>query len=344
MANLTIRRNKGAALTHDELDNNFVALNNDIIDSSQIINLIDSDYVQARQITYDFLDSAEAIALIDSAYVNARVNLANSLDSAEVIALIDSAYVQARQITYDFLDSAEVINLVDSAYVQSRVTLRDSSFVTGLIDSAYLSVIVDSSYISNRSSSSGGGIGSIQLITTASSVTKVGDGDVFVEIAGGGGGGAANSYNGGQSYGRGVFHNVADGSVITVSAIGAGGLVYGVSSGVGGTGGSTTVYVDSANGQKLIMGGGGGSHATNGGGNNAHVPTASGGATALPGPMGDPGGSLYYQQSPSGLGIGPGSAPYNQGARYGYGVGAGYNHGGGANGNGTPGAVLLIGV
>lgn len=160
MANLTIRRNKGAALTHDELDNNFVALNNDIIDSSQIIDLIDSAYVQARQITYDFLDSAEAIALIDSAYVNARVNLANSLDSAEVIALIDSAYVQARQITYDFLDSAEVINLVDSAYVQSRVTLRDSSFVTGIVDSAYVTGLIDShvtnlidsDYISDRSS------------------------------------------------------------------------------------------------------------------------------------------------------------------------------------------------
>lgn len=160
MANLTIRRNKGAALTHDELDNNFIALDNDIIDSSQIINLIDSDYVQARQITYDFLDSAEAIALIDSAYVNARVNLANSLDSAEVIALIDSAYVQARQITYDFLDSAEVINLVDSAYVQSRVTLRDSSFVTGIVDSAYVTGLIDShvtnlidsDYISDRSS------------------------------------------------------------------------------------------------------------------------------------------------------------------------------------------------
>ena len=160
MANLTIRRNKGAALTHDELDNNFVALNNDIIDSSQIINLIDSDYVQARQITYDFLDSAEAIALIDSAYVNARVNLANSLDSAEVIALIDSAYVQARQITYDFLDSAEVINLVDSAYVQSRVTLRDSSFITSIVDSGYVTGLIDShvtnlidsDYISNRSS------------------------------------------------------------------------------------------------------------------------------------------------------------------------------------------------
>ena len=61
--------------------------------------LVDSSWVQARQITYDFLDSSEAINLIDS------------------------AYVQARQITYDFLDSGEVINLIDSAYVQARQSI-----------------------------------------------------------------------------------------------------------------------------------------------------------------------------------------------------------------------------
>lgn len=57
-----------------------------------------------------FLDSAQTIDLVDSAYVQAR----------QITYNIDSAYIQARQITYDFLDSAEVINLVDSAYVQAR--------------------------------------------------------------------------------------------------------------------------------------------------------------------------------------------------------------------------------
>ena len=289
MANLTIRRNKGAALTHDELDNNFVALNNDIIDSSQIIDLIDSAYVQARQITYDFLDSAEAIALIDS------------------------AYVQARQTTYDFLDSAEVINLVDSAYVQSRVTLRDSSFVTGLIDS---------NYISNRSSS--GGLGGIEFSSTSSSVTKVGDGDVFVELSGGGGakgyaitpGGTAGG-KGGNSNGRGVLNNVADGSVITFTIGNGGSGNAGGGSTYGATGGSTTVYVDSANGQKLVITGGvGGTPESLGGDTGATVvtPTASGGATAL-------------------TGHGLIQSPLGQGAQSGVGGTAG-----------SDGCILLIGV
>ena len=64
------------------------------------------------------LDSSLATALIDSAYVQARqVDLQR--DSAFITSIADSAYVQARQT--DFLDSAEAINLVDSAYVRARV-------------------------------------------------------------------------------------------------------------------------------------------------------------------------------------------------------------------------------
>jgi hypothetical protein len=40
--------------------------------TSNITDTIDSNYIQARQITYDFLDSAEVIGLVDSAYVQAR--------------------------------------------------------------------------------------------------------------------------------------------------------------------------------------------------------------------------------------------------------------------------------
>jgi hypothetical protein len=39
---------------------------------SDIINLIDSSYIQSKQITYDFLDSSEVISLIDSDYIEAR--------------------------------------------------------------------------------------------------------------------------------------------------------------------------------------------------------------------------------------------------------------------------------
>jgi hypothetical protein len=323
---IILRRTKGSTLTHDELDDNFQQLSISNLDSAKVKAMIDSDFVQIR------IPETYLATLIDSDYVEDRVT---HRDSAFVTGIVDSAYILGIAPAQDFLDSSEVINLVDSAYVQSRVTLRDSSFVSGIVDSAYLSVIVDSDYISNRSSS-GGGLGGIEFTTTATSYTKVGDGDVYVELAGGGGGGStAPSTQGGNSFGRGIFHNVADGSTITISSIGAGGAVYGISSGLGGTGGSTTVYVDSANGQKLIMGGGGGSSAsgpTRGG--DAYVPSASGGATALYGQHGQPTGS-----SRNHTGFGSGGVRIQSGN----GIG-GSDPGGGHAGNGTAGAVLLIGV
>ena len=69
--NLTLRRNKGAALTHNELDDNFAELANAGIDSSAIIAMIDSAYVQARQFG---LDSALVTQLIDSDYINSKID------------------------------------------------------------------------------------------------------------------------------------------------------------------------------------------------------------------------------------------------------------------------------
>ena len=44
-----------------------------VLDSANVTNIIDSAYVQARQLNFDqLLDSAEVIQLIDSAYVAAR--------------------------------------------------------------------------------------------------------------------------------------------------------------------------------------------------------------------------------------------------------------------------------
>jgi len=323
---IILRRTKGSTLTHDELDDNFQELSISNLDSAKVEAMIDSSYIQQR-VPESYLET-----IIDSDYVQDRVTLR---DSAFVTGIVDSAYILGIAPAQDFLDSSEVINLVDSAYVQSRVTLRDSSFVTGIVDSSYLSVIVDSSYVSNRSSSSGG-LGGIKFTTTATSYTKVGDGDIYVELAGGGGGGStAPSTQGGNSFGRGIFHNVADGSTITISSIGAGGAVYGISSGQGGTGGSTTVYVDSANGQKLVMGGGTGSRASGDvRGSDAFLPSASGGATALYGQHGQPTGSSRNHTH-----FGSGGVHIKNGN----GIG-GSDPGSGRTGNGTAGAVLLIGV
>jgi hypothetical protein len=72
------------------------------------------------------LDSSRATALIDSAYVQARqVDLQR--DSAFITSIADSAYVQARQT--DFLDSSEALNLIAAA----GYTKYDSDNTTGML-------------------------------------------------------------------------------------------------------------------------------------------------------------------------------------------------------------------
>jgi len=56
----------------------------------------------------------------------------SNLDSAKVQGFIDSSYIQQR-VPESYLET-----IIDSAYVQDRVTLRDSTYVTGIIDSAYI--------------------------------------------------------------------------------------------------------------------------------------------------------------------------------------------------------------
>ena len=143
-----------------------VTINNVIEDK------VDSAYVLARIAAAPFLDSADAILLIDSAYVQARqVDLQR--DSAFVTNIVDAAYVQARQVdlqrdsgfitniidsdyvlarapAQDFVDSAEIIALIDSSYIQARQSQAsgtDSSAVLTLIDSAHVRGLVDSAYI-----------------------------------------------------------------------------------------------------------------------------------------------------------------------------------------------------
>ena len=184
---IVYRATKGSRLTTAEIDGNFQTLSdtaNSKVDSANVVDLVDSAYVQARQLTFDFLDSAEAIALIDashvqarqihyldsalatnlvdSAYVNARVDLNLSLDSAEAVAIVDSAYVRARQdfsyteligapttvssFTNDanYLDSTTATDLMDSAYIQARQITYD------FLDSSEAIALIDSAHIQAR--------------------------------------------------------------------------------------------------------------------------------------------------------------------------------------------------
>lgn len=129
------------------------------IDSAATISLIDSDYVQARQIIGGgTVDSAGVISLIDSDYVQARQIIggggSGTVDSAGVIALVDSDYVQARQAAA-LVDSGDIIAIVDSDYVQARQILGGAG--SG-IDSDAVIALIDSDYVQAREGSGGGGI------------------------------------------------------------------------------------------------------------------------------------------------------------------------------------------
>jgi len=107
------------------------------LDSSEILVLVDSDYVNARIDPDLFLDSAEAINLIDSAYVQARINAAyiNSLtiDADTLGGLLPNYYNNFNNLynVPTILDSAEVIELINANNF-------DSSELTAFIDSAYI--------------------------------------------------------------------------------------------------------------------------------------------------------------------------------------------------------------
>ena len=119
--------------------------------TDDIINTVDSAYVQARQVDF-FRDSAFVTGIVDTAYIQLRDRYRESsfvtgiVDSAYVnqladdfdyITIIDSAYVQARQVDF-FRDSAFVTDIVDTVYIQARDRVRDSGFVQDIIDSAYI--------------------------------------------------------------------------------------------------------------------------------------------------------------------------------------------------------------
>ena len=116
-------------IIHSSMVGNIVIIDDTSwLDSSDITNLIDAAYIQARQADI-YRDSAFITNIIDSAYVSARTSaVAAGTDSATVISLItstvDSAYVALREanagVVGGGLDSAAIIDLIDSAYVQAR--------------------------------------------------------------------------------------------------------------------------------------------------------------------------------------------------------------------------------
>ena len=120
-----------ALITGTAFDSNStkVLIDANALDSGRATRLIDSAYVQLRQI--DYLDSANVIHLIDSSYINARATNSglalgtDYIDSGLALELIDA----------NALDSGRATSLIDSDYVRLRA---DSDYVKDIIDSAHV--------------------------------------------------------------------------------------------------------------------------------------------------------------------------------------------------------------
>ena len=117
------------------------------VTEAEVITLIDSAYVQARQVDI-YRDSAFVTGIIDGAYIN---SLVNGVDSAAVTSIIDSAYINTRVNLVSGVDSAAITTLIDSAYIQARQIIGGG---TGTVDSAQTIALitdtVDSAYINTR--------------------------------------------------------------------------------------------------------------------------------------------------------------------------------------------------
>lgn len=123
---------KGSRLTVAEIDGNFEHLSDEVntkVDSNEVRTIVDSAYIQTRQLTFDFMDSSEVIALIDSSYVNARVNSANSLDSAEALDLMQD---KLQNLSYSIIpDSNEAYDLGSSSRRFRDLYLSGNTLVLG---------------------------------------------------------------------------------------------------------------------------------------------------------------------------------------------------------------------
>lgn len=139
---ITLRTTKGSALTHTEMDTNFSELDSRIIDSAGVASIARSVALDSAEAFQLLLDSSEIINLIDSSYINTyALNTAavsslissegyTKLDSTDTVGIIDS-----------HVDATFLSTIVDSAYVALRapdyVTYYEDE-VKGTVDSDYI--------------------------------------------------------------------------------------------------------------------------------------------------------------------------------------------------------------
>ena len=150
-------------------------LGTDFVDSSEVVKLIPANAIDSSVALQLLLDSSEVVNLIDSAYVQARQtggeitiqeegsSLSNAATTLNFVgsAVTASGTGTTKTITISQAEggtdsatvSAIILNDVDSAYVQARQTAgTDSAATIALITST-----VDSAYVVAREADAGGG-------------------------------------------------------------------------------------------------------------------------------------------------------------------------------------------
>lgn len=248
----------------------------------------------------------------------------------------------------DIADSAATINFIDTVTSNVQDQIDNIDPLPSQTGNAGKYLTTDGTNDSWGEVAAGGGLTSMQVITSTGTWTKpVGISKIRVTVIGGGGGGAGTTNNGWLSGGAGGGAAI---KIINVSAIasesvtiGAGAAGGTAGGGIGGTGGTSSFGAHCS-----ATGGAGGRNfndsATGGIGSSGDLNIRGGygglGAnnTARPGPSG--GGSSY---------LGPGGAPKtysnnvgNDGEAYGSGGGAGvYQNSDRAGGAGVSGVVIV---
>ena len=110
-------------------------------DSADVINIVDSDYIQLRQVDLQ-RDSAFVTTIIDATYIQS-----NQTPQDFAYSSLTGAPTSLSSFINDpnYIVTSDILSTVDSDYVQSRVTLDgtglDSADVTSIINTTFDSPI-----------------------------------------------------------------------------------------------------------------------------------------------------------------------------------------------------------
>ena len=145
-----------------------------IVDSADVISLIDSAYIQARQSTASDFDSNSAIGLIDSAYIQARQNTTTSLAFSAITSTpttiagygITDALQLGTTATTALAGNTSLFDGAFSSLTGTPTTLAGYGITDGGgTDSASVIALIDSDYVQARQTTVSAGATTVSTTT-----------------------------------------------------------------------------------------------------------------------------------------------------------------------------------